>query len=110
MAVSQQYPRSISEQLRDRKVNIDDSKKEGPQNFAIKAKAVETEEQEDLIDKRYRDYEQRLREASGNPEAFEIQYFCYKKLKNKETQKFKFRQAFLQKLPSKNNNVLQKIL
>lgn len=43
------------------------------------------EQQIDQIEKRYQDYETKLREACDNDQAFEIQYFIYKKLMNRKT-------------------------
>ena len=92
-----------------------ESKDKDKQGFRIEAQLTELEDNaqyeeiklQDIIDVRYLEYQKGLRLATGNPQAYEIQYFCYKKLINKETQKFRFRQTFFQKLPIKNSNTIQ---
>jgi hypothetical protein len=63
----------------------------------------ECDKQEDIdpIEKRYQDYEEMLRDACGNDKAFELQSFIYKKLMNRKTNQFKFRQTFFKPLPTK---------
>ena len=86
-----------------RKMDIGiESKDKDKQGFKIEAQLLEMEGKanademnlQDMIDIRFKEYQKGLRLATGNPEAYEIQYFIYKKLINKETIKFKFRQTF----------------
>ena len=87
------HQRSISEQLKQRKMDIGtDTKKQDKPVFKIEAHVTEPEKSlQDTIELKYLEYQKGLRLATGNPDAYEIQYFCYKKIINKETQKFKFR-------------------
>tara|TARA_B110000285_G_scaffold52162_1_gene59347 strand:+ start:663 stop:842 length:180 start_codon:yes stop_codon:yes gene_type:complete len=45
---------------------------------------TEPEIKVDPIEKRYEEYETKLREATGNEKAFEIQSFIYNKLINRK--------------------------
>ena len=52
----------------------------------------------DDIELRYQAYQEKLREATLYPEAMEFQHICYQMIKQKKFSKF--RNTFLQKLPS----------
>lgn len=63
------------------------------------------QEEIDPIEKRYLDYEEKLREATGNEKAFEIQSFIYKRLMNRKINQFKFRHTFFKKLPTNKTQI-----
>lgn len=63
------------------------------------------EEEVDPIKERYLDYQEKLREATGNPNACEFQFICYERLLQKNFTKF--RHTFFQKLPTNNKNVVR---
>ena len=50
----------------------------------VKDSTEEPEIKIDPIEKRYSDYQEKLREVTGNDKAFEIQQFMYNKLINRK--------------------------